>query len=374
MAATEQYLKSLMTAALALPGIAAGASVIDDVPVTYKHLSYEENDLMSVEADYFDFGIPIDGKNDLQVSLELETMSGASPVFMLPGPGDEVIQVTSGASITDERTALAVNYRHFFDNGMLSVAPAGSSENDYDSISLTMEYQWDRNGKNTTYSVGVGYTDDRIGATGQDLNEEKVGNSWFAGLTQVLSAQSLLQLNLSVAEESGYLSDPYKLALVETNFVADSRPPARRQSALLLRYISYEKNNQASLHLGYRYFADDWGIEAHTLETAWNQELPGNWLASYSLRYYTQGKADFYAPFYTASRADGFYSSDYRLAGNGSALIGLKLEKTFTTETSVNLNVEYYTRRGDLKLDGVASTDPEPLESYIVLFGIGHRF
>ena len=363
-----------MTAALALPGIAAGASALDDVPVTYKHLSYEEDELMEVEADYFDFGIPIDNKNELLVSVEYETMSGASPVFSLPGPGDEVIQVTSGASITDQRTAVAFNYRHYFEKGILSVSPAGSSENDYDSNSLTVEYQWDRNGKNTTYSVGAGYADDSVSATGRDLSEDKTGSSLFAGVTQVLGAQSLLQLNLSLAEESGFLSDPYKLALVETNFVSDNRPPGRQQKALLLRYISYEESNDASLHLAYRYFEDDWGIESHTLETSWNRELSNNWLASYSLRYYSQGKADFYAPFFTTTRSDGYYSSDYRLAGNGSVLVGLKLEKTFNNNTGFNLNIEYYTRRGDLKFDGEASIDPEPLQSYIVSFGISHRF
>ena len=363
-----------MTAALALPGIASGASAIEGVPVTYKHLNYEEDDLMEVEADYLDIGIPINSRNDLMLSLEYETMSGASPIFFLPGEGDEVIQVTSGASITDERTALSANYRHFFDNAILSVTPAGSSENDYDSISLTMEYQWDRNGKNTTYSVGAGYTDDEISATGQNLDEEKDGGSIFAGITQVLSSRSLLQLNLSIAEESGYLSDPYKLALVESNFVSDNRPADRQQTALMLRYIAYQQKQKASLHLTYRYFEDDWGTEAHTLETSWNQEYGQNWLATYSLRYYTQEKADFYEPFYETTRADGYYSSDYRLAGYGSALAGLKLEKSFSNDTSINFNIEYYTRRGDLKLSGDSSADPEPLESVIFSFGIGHTF
>ena len=110
-----------MTAALALPGIAAGASALDDVTVTYKHLSYEEDNLMEVEADYFNFGIPINSKNDLLVSVEYETMSGASPIFFLPGPDGEVIQVTSGASITDERTAVAFFIAKMFKIGRAHV-------------------------------------------------------------------------------------------------------------------------------------------------------------------------------------------------------------------------------------------------------------
>ncbi len=109
MAATDRYLKSLLKASLALPGIASGSGVLDDVPVTYKHLSYQEDELMAVEADYFSLGIPINERSDLTISLEYENMAGASPIFNLRGPDDEVIQVTSGASITDERTAGAVH-------------------------------------------------------------------------------------------------------------------------------------------------------------------------------------------------------------------------------------------------------------------------
>lgn len=374
MAVTEQYLKSLMKAALALPGIAVGANALDEIPVTYKHLSYEEDELMEVQADYVDFGIPINGNNDLMVSLEYEAMSGASPIFSLPGPDGEIVQVTSGASITDERTAVAFTYRHHTDNGILSISPATSTENDYDSNSITTEYQWDRNGKSTTYSIGAGFADDKVSATGQDLDEDKEGSSVFAGITQVLSARSLLQFNLSIAEESGYLSDPYKLVLVESNFFADNRPDDRQQTAFLIRYITYKDNRDASLHLGYRFYQDDWGIDSHTLETTWNQELSRQWLASYSFRYYTQEMADFYAPFFTTSPSDGHYSSDYRLAAYGSALVGFRLEKTFSNDSSINLNLEYYTRRDDLKLGGDESTDPEPLESYIISFGFSHAF
>ncbi|MBT8436383.1 MAG: DUF3570 domain-containing protein [Gammaproteobacteria bacterium] len=364
-----------MTAALALPGIAMGTTVLDpgDFPVIYKNLSYEEDNLMAVDADYINLGIPINAKNDLLVALEYETMSGASPIFYTPGPGDEIIEVTSGASITDERTAVSFNFRHLTDSGMLSVTPASSDENDYESFSVTTEYQWDRNNNNTTYSVGAGYADDNVTATGQDLDEDKEGTSMFFGVTQVLDAHSLLQLNLSLAEESGYLSDPYKLVLVDTAIVSDNRPEDRGQTAFLVRYINYIEDD-ASLHLAYRYFDDDWGIKGHTLETTWNQELSNNWLVSYNFRYYQQDKAEFYAPFFSTPRSDGIYSSDYRLASYGSVLVGFKLEKTFTSNTSLEVNIEYYTRRGDLKISGDFSTDPEPLTSTMVTFGISHTF
>lgn len=366
-----------MLAATALPGIAMGASLpldAGDIPVDFKRITYSEDGLMEVDANYFNLGMPINSKNDLMFSLEYETMSGASPIYFSPEPNNKLTQITSGASITDERTAVSVNYRHFTESGVFLVTPAGSSENDYDSHSITLEYQWDGNAKSTTFSVGGGYASDTVGATGQDLSEDKSGKSVFAGITQVLDALSLLQLNISVAEESGFLSDPYKLTLVDQSILSDNRPDQRQQNAALVRYIRYIEGKDASLHLGYRYFSDDWGISAHTLETTWNQELENDWLISPSLRYYSQGRADFYQPFFTSTRADGIYSSDYRLASFGSVLAGVKIEKNFSGNTSLNANIEYYARRGDLKLSGEHSIDPEPLSSVMFTLGVRHTF
>lgn len=376
VAATKLYLQTLAKAALTLPGIAIASNVIstDEVPVDYKYLFYKEKDLMQVKANYLSLGAAINDSNDLHLSLEYETMSGASPIFTAPGPDNTIIQVTSGASITDERTAGALRYRHFFNKGVISITPSISSENDYESRAITAEYQWDTNNKNTSFSIGSGYGQDTVGATGQDLNEDKNAASIFAGVTQVLNRQSLLQLNISLVKESGFLSDPYKLTQVENSILLDNRPDQRQQAVLLTRYIRYFGGASGSLHVSYRYYQDDWSINAHTLETSWSQELPQSWLLTPSLRYYSQEKASFYEPFFTQARADGIYSSDYRLASFGSVLLGIKVEKTFNKTTNLNLNIEYYERNGELKLTGDYSVDPAPLRSYAITFGIKHTF
>ena len=376
MAATKSYLQALSKVALALPGIAIGANTLgaDDVVLDYKHLYYKEKDLMQVSANYLSLGAKINDNNDLNLTLEYESMSGASPIFITPGPDGTLTQVTSGASITDKRTAGSLRYSHYLSKGVISITPSVSSENDYESRAITAEYQWDQNNKNTSFSIGSGYAQDTVGATGQDLDEDRKGVSIFGGVTQVLDRQSLLQFNVSLAKESGYLSDPYKLTLVEGSIIQDNRPDERQQAVLLTRYIRYFGEASGSMHLSYRFYHDDWSINAHTLEASWNQELPQSWLLTPSLRYYSQEKASFYEPFFTQARADGIHSSDYRLASFGSILAGFKAAKTFNKNTNINLNVEYYERNGELKLGGDYSVDPEPLKSYAITFGIKHTF
>jgi len=365
-----------MAAAVALPGISMGATPIEkgDVIIDYKHVIYDEqDDLMQVDAEYLNIGFALTEKNDLRLAIEYETMSGASPIFNAPGADGEPVVVKSGASITDKRTAVSAKFRHFFDKGTLTITPSWSDEDDYTSQALTFQYEWDINDKNTTFSVGAGFTDDQVWAEGQDTKNDKEGKSAFVGVTQVLSAKSLLQVNLSFAEESGFLSDPYKLVQVQDSILADTRPNDRAMLAGLVRYIR-KTGSDSAIHLSYRLFSDDWSIQSHTFEASWFTELSNDWLLNPSLRYYSQDAAEFYEPYFVDLRNDGYYSSDFRLASYGSVMAGLNIGKTISGNARFDLGLEYYSRRGDLKLSGEHSLDPEPLSSYVITLGIKYTF
>ena len=55
-------------------------------------------------------------------------------------------------------------------------------------------------------------------------------------------------------------------------------------------------------------------------------------------------------------------------------MAGLTIGKTIIDNTRFDLGLQYYTRRGDLKLGGEHSLDPEPLTSYVITLGIKHTF
>jgi hypothetical protein len=376
VAATKPYLRQLMAAAVALPGISMAATPIDggDVNIDYKHVVYEEqDDLMQVDAEYLNIGFALGEKNDLQLAIEYETMSGASPIFNAPGIDGTPVVVKSGASITDERTAVSARFRHFFKGGALTIAPSWSDEDDYTSQAVTFQYEWDVNDKHTTFAIGAGMAKDQVWAEGQEFKNDKEGTSAFIGVTQVLNPHSLVQANLSFAEESGFLNDPYKLVLVQDSILPDTRPNDRSMVAGLLRYIR-KMGSDSSIHLSYRVFNDSWSVQSHTFETAWFTELPNNWRLNPSLRYYSQEAAEFYEPYFVNLRNDGFYSSDFRLASYGSIKAGIKIGKQLANGLSFDLDLGYYSRRGDLKLGGEYSLDPEPLSSYVISLGIKQTF
>jgi hypothetical protein len=374
VAATKTYLQNLMAAAVALPGIATGAGSDDGLSLDYKHMLYEEsNGLMTVHANYLSAAMGLTDSSDLSFKVEYETMSGASPIFMTPDIDGTPLLVKSGASVVDERTSVAATYSYDFGSSKLSLAPSWSNENDYTSTALTAQYEFELNGGNSTIAFGAGFADDQVWASGSDIKNDKQGSSAFVGITQVLTEKSLMQFNVSVANESGFLNDPYKLVQIQDTIAFDARPDERTQTSALARYIRH-MGDGFSLRFSYRYFQDDWDVQSHTLEAAWYQETETGWLINPSVRYYTQDKARFYEPYFVELRTDGFYTSDFRLASYGSVMAGLRLGKTVFETTRVSLSFDFYERRGELKLGGEHSIDPEPLNSYVLTLGISYDF
>ncbi len=150
------------------------------------------------------------------------------------------------------------------------------------------------------------------------------------GFSRVLSQSAVMEGGLSYTRSSGYLGNPYKAVTVgfidpaqqwgsgsgnaDADYawdatvaaIPESRPGLRRQGSLDLRVVQHIAPVDAALHLGYRYYRDDWGIGSHTFEAAWVQPLGHGWTITPRLRFYSQSRADFYAPYLLSEQ--GLYS------------------------------------------------------------------
>jgi hypothetical protein len=139
---------------------------------------------------------------------------------------------------------------------------------------------------NRTWNVGVGYAADRISSTNDPtLHQRKNTVEFMVGVTQAWTANDLVQVNLTLNHGHGYYSDPYK--------EPDIRPNQRTQSILLTRWNHHFSEMSATLKSSYRYYHDNFGINAHTVGAEWVQPLGDRWTVTPELRYYTQGAASF---------------------------------------------------------------------------------
>ena len=290
-----------------------------------------------------------------------------------------------------------------------------SDESDFESTFGSINMSWELNDKLTTLSSGFGYTSNDIlreaGSGGgghhggggdedenaEDFEADSTFRSFNLGLTQIMGKNTLFHMNGSYTHQKGYLSNPYKLVYVRGEITAEEYmdvllagpdDPAGFSNATnlevlgpeLFREVRPDKRHQwtvsagvnqhipaldASVHFDYRYYMDSWDINSHTFELAWYQSLPWGITVTPNIRYYSQSSADFFAPYFLAPRADGNYSSDYRLSDYGKLSGGISFSKQFVKGVRFNAGFEYYTHQGSLKLGGGGTDDYADIDSYL---------
>lgn len=378
----QSALHALTTSALALPGVATPALAETEYGITadYNFAKYTEDkiptsklatgsegDRYEIDIHQLHLGLPVTERLDLAFELAYETMTGASPWYVRPDDTTgEPVQVMTGATIEDQRTDILASGNYAMDWGKYSGSGGVSIERDYMAFNLGGSAEREFNEKNTTLSGGLGASYDLIeptdgGTAGRVKNEDKHSVTLFGSLSQVLGATSAIQSTMTYQYAGGFLSDPYKRALVAGITRPDARPDQRHQFSLLTRYRKHFERVGASLHLDYRYYIDDWDVNAHTFDLAWYQNFFGIMRLTPSIRYYTQSQSNFYAPFYLSETSNGLYSSDYRLSPYGALSYRIRAETRFQTwnlDWSTNISYEHYESSADLAIQSVGLENP----------------
>ncbi|MEX0965273.1 MAG: DUF3570 domain-containing protein [Pseudohongiellaceae bacterium] len=327
---------ALTSTALALPGIALADAPPTQSTASYKLSNYQEDDLSRSEAapgdlERYDIDVhqfqlvsPLGRNMSLQVDANYESLSGASPWFTSRGlDGEPIVNLSGASGISDRRAELSLGARYYLENGSFAGNIGYSKENDYRSIYFGLNGERHYNNDLTTVSIGLSYASDDIFPTDAALfnrveSEEKQNTSAFVSVSQIINQTSNFQSALSVTEQSGFLSDPYKLR--------DIRPEDKTQIAWSNAYRKFFVGANAALHVNYRYYHDDFGISSHTANLSWHQNLGRTFQVVPSLRYYSQSAADFFTNVDDfLSPSSEYQSSDYRLSAFGAVSGGLTL-------------------------------------------------
>lgn len=299
--------------------------------------------------------------------------------------------------------------RYYFDDTTLGITGGLSDEPDFLSNFGSFNISHELNNKLTTLSGGYGMTSNQISRTSghantghdhsediayPDLNANSKFHNFNFGLSQVLSKNTLYQFSSTYTHQSGYLSNPYKLVyvrgevtpkeyvemdvnpafdwrsitnleMVSTELFREVRPDQRNMFSFSNQINHYIPGLDASVHFDYRFYADDWQLNSHTFELKWFQNLPWGLTVTPGIRYYSQSQAEFFAPYFLAPRADGHYSSDFRLSAFGDLSGGVTVSKAFARGIALEAGFEYVTHAGGLKLGGGGVGDYADFNYYI---------
>jgi hypothetical protein len=379
-------------AALSAPRAPAQDAGAEAPQVDYRFSAYREGALAAdqvmngdgerYEIDTHQFRVtqPLGDGGTFTGDLAFETMSGASPWWVQPGPGGKPLQVMSGASIEDKRTDVLLGMSRRKDGTTGRVGAGYSFENDYEAINGSLGIEHELADRVTTLSFSVGHSADTLEPT-QAAGQTRVNSATrsattaVVGYARVLDSVTVVQTSLGYTLHDGFLSDPYKLAWVDStsDTVPDRRPAQRNQFAWLTRLRHFFKGPAAALHADYRYYHDDWEVHAHTLELAWHQRVGATLRVVPGLRYYSQSQAYFYAPYYNSPRADGLAASDYRLAPYG-AVSGSLMANAELAGWGFSLRYERYDSDGDYALGDVALDNPGLVDFEVLSLGVKKAF
>jgi len=164
--------------------------------------------------------------------------------------------------------------------------------------------------------------------------------------------------------------------------VFDNRPTTRNSTTLLARWNHHLEETQSTVRLGYRWFGDNWGVQAHTATLEWVQPLPGAWTVSPSVRLYRQKKADFYvdadttgSPFPPNPPDDALvFSQDQRLSSFGAVTLGFKVSRQLGSGWTADVKLEHYAQRSSWYAGGDGSPGLAPFNARSVQVGLSKSF
>jgi len=380
----SRSLIALSASALALPGIAQADAPPTESTLSYKISNYQEGDLTRAQVPFgelgrydidvhqFQYVSPLGRDFALFIDANHEDMSGASPWFSTANAaGEPVINMSGASGISDARSELSIGTRYYSQNGNFGGAVGYSEENDYRATYFKLSGSRNFNNDLTTVTLGFSHSADDIFPTDAELfnrirNEDKRAISAAVSLSQVINRVTTFQTALSITEQSGFLSDPYKLQ--------DARPDNKTQIALSnsLRYFFIEADG--ALQANYRYYHDDFGISSHTLDLSWFQNINRTFKISPMLRYYSQSAADFY------TNIDDFtkplkepQSSDYRLSAFGAFSGGINLIADFGDWTAT-LTAERYVANEKYSVYAVNQPSPALVQFLRLSMGVDYSF
>ncbi|MDH5426131.1 MAG: DUF3570 domain-containing protein [Gammaproteobacteria bacterium] len=363
------------------------ASEAEDWAIDASFLHYTEQDRVTVDKIISSLVTNINESNKVKVDLVFDTMSGSTPSGAVQGAGSFVTVTTpSGAGgfsagsgstaiaeFEDTRLAVALDWEQTKKRlHRINYGSSISVEKDYTSFGLNSNYAQDVSNRIMTYSAGVAVAFDEVrrstggtpepftvyGAGNTLANGNRVSFDTIFGATRILNRRTIGQLNFSSGFSDGYLTDPYKLisrtqlvdpadpslGVDEINTYYEKRPSSRQRSSVYTS-MAHTTRHDNVLHLSYRYYWDDWGIDSNTLDFRLKLRYDDGFFVEPHVRIYNQTAANFYyyaieQENYGLSSFPQYASADYRLDKIDSSTIGISIGKNFPGQGKLRVRIE----------------------------------
>ncbi len=208
--------------------------------------------------------------------------------------------VTTASKYKETRNEFDYGLDYVVRDTLIKLSGSKSKEPDYVADTTSIDLSQDVFGGMTTVNLGFTRGNDKVGQHGTTGYFDSTRHwQYRLGATQILTPRWIASMNLEAIDDDGYLGSPYRAARVFGATVPERDPRTRASHALRLGTVGditgSGATNRSSVRAEYRYFWDNWGISAHTLEFGYSRYLAAGWLADGYIRLYKQNHALFYS-------------------------------------------------------------------------------
>ncbi len=329
----------LAAAILAWPS-AAPADEEQDGRVVGKLSTYADDDHTAIRTGLVQAEATLGGGLSAGAHVLVDSISSASvDVISAATPGFVETRIEAGARARLARRASEV-----------ALAYVRSSENDWWSHSGQLTLARDLARKNARVELGYGYTQNRVGRSGDSTFDKSLNvHTVEVSLSQLIDPKTLVGASYTFQDAEGFQSSPYRYVWVMGVGFLETHPPDRMRHALTVRALRYVTG--VGLQASYRLYLDDWGIVSHTVAASATIPLGRRWQLRLRGRGYYQGAASFWRESYDTPMA--YMSADREVATFWDAGGGVKLACTFGGWTvDAKLEAFLYRFRDFARLDG----------------------
>lgn len=290
-------------------------------------------------ANVFIVNVPLDSVNSVSLFAGVDAYTSAS--------SDNIDSNVSSASMSDTRGygTLSYNRKNLRKGETYGLRAGFSKEFDYQSFSagLSLTKEWN-DGNSELNFTGQAFFDKWLGKEhsnkliypemwlgdflGYKELDSPLRNSYNAQLfySQVINTRMQIGISAEVIYMTGLLSTPFHSVYFsdqpEYAFDIERLPSSRLKIPLGFRW-NYFPFDFLVLRTYYRYYTDDFGINAHTFELETPLKINSSFTVSPFYRYHTQSASKYFAAKGQHLSTDKFYTSDYDLSGLYSNKYGL---------------------------------------------------
>lgn len=203
-----------------------------------------------------------------------------------------------------------------------------STEFDYQSIGVNVNFSKKTTNKAGEFSARFQAYIDNLkyilpvelrtggGSGDEDSYPSKSRNSLSGSFSwsQIINQRLQVMFLLDLVYQNGYLGLPFHRVYLNNNSLRVENLPDTRLKIPVGFRANYFAGDKVIIRTFYRYYHDDWGLNAHTIDLETPVKITPFLSVAPFYRFYSQSAVDYFAPYRAHTIADQFYTSNYDLS------------------------------------------------------------